>query len=86
MKSIRLGIPVACCMALLVAGCASYYRVIEPVSGRDYYTMDIGHYGTGSVTFEDDRTGAEVTLQSSEVIEISQDEFRQGTRKGVGDK
>ena len=86
MTSARLGIPVACCMALLMAGCASYYRITEPVSGRDYYAMDVDHYGTGSVTFEDDRTGAEVTLQSSEVLEISQDEFRQGTRKGVEDK
>lgn len=81
MKTSRIAIWALCCMALLTTGCASYYRVTEPVSGKNYYTNYVEHNGGGSIYFEDDKSGATVTLQSSEVLEITDDEFRRSTRK-----
>ncbi|MGH8682693.1 MAG: hypothetical protein ACREVS_18350 [Burkholderiales bacterium] len=65
--------------AVLVAGCASYYRVTDPGTGRAYYTEKVERKN-GTVMFKDAKTGAEVTMTSSVVLEVSGDEFR----KGVG--
>ncbi len=68
---------VAVLLALAVlSGCASYYRVLEPQSGRTYYTREIDRNRGGSIQFEDANSGSEVTLQSSEILEIEKDEYR----------
>ena len=66
--------------ALLVAGCASYYKVTDPASGKVFYTEDVKRTG-GTIMFKDAKTGAEVTLPSSEVLEVSSEEFRKGVGK-----
>ena len=59
-----------------LGGCASYYRVEDPTSDRVYYTRQVGRSGSrGFVKFKDGKTGAEVTLHSSEVAKISEYEF-----------
>jgi hypothetical protein len=64
--------------AALLAGCGSYYMVRDPGSGNTYYTSDINRPGdTGTVRFRDGRSDRQVTLQNSEVHEISHDEYRQ---------
>ena len=65
--------------AVLAAGCASYYRVTDPGTGRAYYTEKVERKN-GTIMFKDAKTGAEVTMTSSVVLEVSGDEFR----KGVG--
>ncbi len=63
----------------VAAGCASYYKVTDPASGKAYYTTKVNEAGqAGAVKFEDEKTGSTVTLQSSEVKEISSDEFKAG--------
>ena len=63
-------------LALGVTGCSSYYRVTDPASGKTYYTTKINDAGrAGAVKIKDERTGSTVTLQSSEVREISADEY-----------
>jgi len=65
--------------AVLLAGCSSYYQVRDPGSGATYYTSDVDRPGgAGTVRFKDDRTKREVTLQNSEVKEISRDEYDRG--------
>ena len=57
---------------LLLAGCAStYYKVWDPVSRNAYYTDRVDSVGGGAVKLKDARTGNTVTLQNSEVKEIS---------------
>lgn len=57
-------------------GCSSYYRVMDPAGDRMYYTKSIDDYErSGAVKFTDDRTGSVVTLQSSEVKEITKAEY-----------
>ena len=70
-------------LMVLLAGCfGSYYTVRDPASGTAYYTTDVGKAGgTGAVKFKDEKTGSTVTLQSSEVKEISKDEFAKQTAK-----
>jgi len=70
-------------LMVLLAGCfGSYYTVRDPASGTAYYTTDVGKAGgTGAVKFKDEKTGSTVTLQSSEVKEISKDEFAKQTKK-----
>jgi len=65
-----------------VAGCASYYKVTDPSSGRTFYTEKVDRPGNHTtIMFKDAKTGAEVTLPSSEVLEISSDEFKKATGK-----
>jgi glycyl-tRNA synthetase (class II) len=64
-------------MAGLLAGCGGgYYRVNDPGGTKEYYTTDIDETKTGAITFKDEKSGSQVTLQSSEVKEISKDEFK----------
>ena len=67
-------------LALSLSGCGTYYLVRDPAGRTDYYTTDIDSAGmSGAIKFKDERSGAVVTLQSSEVKEISKDEFAKGT-------
>jgi hypothetical protein len=51
--------------------------VTDPASGKTYYTQKIGEGRGGAVKIKDARTMSTVTLQSSEVKEISADEYEQ---------
>ena len=72
----------AMALLMLLAGCfGSYYVVRDPASGTQYYTTDVGKAGmSGAIKFKDAKSGSEVTLQSSEVKEISKDEFSKGSK------
>ena len=77
MKKTNIALWMLCGMIALVAGCGgTYYRVNDPAGTRVYYTTDIDRTKSGSVTFTDEKSGSVVTLQSSEVKEISKDEFK----------
>jgi hypothetical protein len=68
-------------VVLATAGCATgYFRVTDPLSGRIYYTDTISRRDPG-IRFRDAKSGADVTLSSSEVQEISADDFKQSTAK-----
>ena len=63
-------------LTVLASGCTSYYLVTDPASGKAYYTNEIDKAGgAGAVKFKDKASGSVVTLQSSEVKEISSQEF-----------
>jgi hypothetical protein len=77
MKTTTIALWTICGMAGLLAGCGSdYYRVNDPAGEKQYYTKDIKQTRAGAITFKDEKTGSVVTLQSSEVKEISKDEFK----------
>jgi len=66
----------AMALTILLAGCGTYYQVRDPSGDRSYYTTDIDRaISTGAVKFKDAKSGSVVTLQSSEVKEISKDEY-----------
>lgn len=67
-------------LTLLVAGCSdNHYRVTDPTSGTTYYTTKINDAGRGgAVKIKDEKTGSIVTLQSSEVKPISEEEYEAG--------
>ena len=67
-------------VTMLFLGCSSnYYRVTDPGSGKSYYTTKVEDAGrAGAVKIKDDKTGNTVTLQSSEVRKISEDEYNAG--------
>jgi hypothetical protein len=69
-------------MALIAlsAGCASYYQITDQVSKRVYYTRDYDRTDSGAVQFQDARTRADVTLQSSEIIAISKQQYEAGLK------
>jgi hypothetical protein len=68
----------AACAIVSLSACGTYYRVTDPASGREYYTSDVDR-DDNTVTFEDARTGRDVTLQSSEVGKISKDDYEAAT-------
>ena len=64
-----------------LAGCTTYYKVSDPSSGHAYYTTKVKERGSsGAIKFEDEKTKSTVTLQASEVKEISEEEFQAGLK------
>lgn len=80
MRKTTIALWTLCGMAGLLAGCANYYRVNDPAGDRHYYTSDIEKTKAGAITFKDEKSGSVVTLQSSEVKEISKDEFESAVK------
>ena len=62
---------------LLLSGCATYYRVTDPGTGKEYYTMQVARDGS-AVRFKDAVTSEEVTIQNSRVATITQAQYEQG--------
>ena len=59
---------------VFLAGCGGFWMVTDPVSKNVYYTEAIAE-SRGGIRFIDAKTGDDVTLQNSQVREISKDEF-----------
>src|SRR4051794_34099285 len=69
----------AICVALLLAGgCASYYKVTDPTTGKSYYTQELKRQDNGATTLKDAKTGNVVNIQNSEIDEISKEEYDTG--------
>jgi len=63
-------------LTALITGCGGYYKVTDPTSKNSYYTEDYDMLKTGAIKFKDARSGSDIILQSSEVKEISKDEYK----------
>jgi len=69
---IRLvSLAVSCLMLLAILGCGSYYKITDPTSKNVYYSKDFEKTKMGGLSFKDAKTGAIVTIQNSEIKEIS---------------
>ena len=77
----RLVVVIALVFVMMGVGCASYYKVTDIGSGKTYFTQDIERNRDGSILFKDETSSSTVTIQSSEVLEISKDEFKSNTGK-----
>ena len=80
MSTLRLMTAATLMLGLAAAGCTTYYRVTDPGTKKVYYTDDFKRSGS-TLQFKDHETGADVTLPTSEVLEISEDEYKKGTAK-----
>ena len=71
-------------MICLTTSACTYYEVTEPTSGRTYYTHsgDTKKLPNGAIQFTDARSGAKVTLQSSELAKIPKEEYVVAVGKG----
>ena len=65
---------------VLLAGCAHYYKVSDPSTGKVYYTEDVKRNGS-AVEFKDAQSGSVVTLQNSSISDIDKQEYEQGIAK-----
>jgi len=65
--------------AFLATGCASYYKVADPATGSIYYTEKVDREGSAAV-FKDARSGSLVTIQNSEISEVSKKDFEAGIK------
>ena len=63
----------------MLAGCSNYYQVRDPQSGNVYYTRALTDRAGGAVSFEDELTDRDVTLQESEVARIDRDLYHART-------
>lgn len=68
-------------MLLTIYGCGSYYKITEPTSKNVYYSKDFEKTKLGGLSFKDAKTGAIVTIQNSEIKEISRDTFDEEVKK-----
>lgn len=79
---IRIGTFLLVVISFLAVGCTSYYIVKDPSSGKAFYTTDLDQTRGGAVVLRDEKTGATVTLQNSEVKEVSKDEYKAALKAG----
>lgn len=71
---------------VLLSGCASnYYRITDPQTDRIYYAEDFKASSAGSVTFRDARTGRRITVQNSEVEDLTEDQFENAVYRDGAD-
>jgi hypothetical protein len=68
-------------IVLLASGCTSYYRITDQSTRRTYFATGYDTTSSGAVQFYDEKSRADVTLQSSEIIEISRDDFNSGLQQ-----
>ena len=64
-----------------LVACGGYYKVVDPASGKAYYTTKVRTEPGGAVKLKDAKSGSEVTIQNSEVTKIKKDEFKANTEK-----
>ncbi|HET7763596.1 MAG TPA: hypothetical protein VFK92_00735 [Burkholderiales bacterium] len=76
----RRSIVSALALGIVAAGCASYYKVTEPASGKEFYTKEVSRKlgAGGAIEFKDAKTGATTTLQNSQVLEIDKKAYEAG--------
>ncbi len=68
-------------LTAFLASCGSYYKITEPTTQKVYYATDIDKVDSGAVSFKDEITQKKVTIQNSEISEISKEEFNLKTAK-----
>jgi len=78
MRIMALGAMVA--LAAVTGACSHYYKVSDPAGTKEYYTTDVDQIKGGAIKIKDEKTGANVILQSSEVKEISGEEFEKAVK------
>jgi hypothetical protein len=81
MRTTKLMAVAVLTIALGTLGCTTYYRITDPASGRAYYAEEFKRSADGTLQFKDAKSGAAVTLRSSEVLEITKEEFSKNTSK-----
>lgn len=82
MKSKLMAFALALIILLGTSACGRYYKVKDPTSDKVYYTTDLKQKKqTGVVILKDAKSGSKVTLQNSEITEISKKEFKANTKK-----
>jgi len=74
----KRAIATICAAIICAGGCTSYYKVHDPTTGKDYYATELKQKSNGSATLKDGRTGNTVTIQNSEVAQISKEEYDAG--------
>ena len=67
-------------LAAVTIACSHYYKVSDPAGTKEYYTTDVDQTKGGAIKIKDEKTGATVILQSSEVKEISGEEFEKAVK------
>ena len=80
MKTDKLLLCLVAGMISLVTACSHYYKVNDPAGSKEYYTTNVDEAKGGAIKIKDEKTGAIVTLQSSEVKEISAQEFEKAVK------
>ena len=68
-------IAIALFLCSLILGCTTYYKVHDPSTGSTYYSTEIKSKQGGALSLKDARTNARVTIQTSEVMEITADQY-----------
>jgi len=76
-----MGLGAVVVLAAMTVACSHYYKVSDPAGSKEYYTTEVEEAMGGAIKIKDEKTGATVTLQSSEVKEISGEEFDKAVKE-----
>ncbi len=74
-------IAIALFLCNLILGCTTYYKVHDPSTGSTYYATEIKSEKGGALFLKDARTNAQVTIQTSEVMQITADQYDAAIRR-----
>lgn len=65
-----------------LTGACTHYQITDPTTGRSYFTKDAGRApSSGAVVFTDAKTGEVLTLQNTQMKQISREEFGRAVGK-----
>ncbi|WP_269522478.1 hypothetical protein [Coraliomargarita parva] len=76
LKPSRLVLTLAIAATGILSGCTTYYAIEDPSTGNVYHTTSYDAKRSGSVVFEDRSSDRKVTLQNSEIQEISKEQYK----------
>lgn len=65
-------------LIFVLTGCATHYYKVTDQSGTVYYTQELDNLKGGAVKLRDASSGFWVTIHTSEVKEISSQEYQAG--------
>ncbi len=66
----------------LLSGCGkTYWKVNDPYTNKIYYSEGLDKLPSGAVVFTDAQTGNTVSIQNSEVKQITEDDFKAAVGK-----
>jgi hypothetical protein len=72
---VKIAIVLFLFLCSLSLGCTTYYKVHDPNTGSTYYSTEIENESGGAISLKDDRTNAQVTIQNSEIMEVTEDQY-----------
>ena len=83
-RVVRIGTTLSVLLSLAAVGCGSrFYIVNDPYTGKTYSTQNVDRFHSGNISFKDEKTGKKVSIQNSEIQEVTGGEYQKALNAAV---